>query len=83
MTTPTEHQQWDTVQDRVDHSLALVRVLRQLFWAWVNEHTLGTAYCMQGMNPLDLRLVTDLLTGELKQAEELLGHMEPLEEVHP
>jgi hypothetical protein len=83
MTTTTKYHQWETVSDRVSQSLALAKVLRKLFWQWEDEHKLGTTFEMHGLDPMDLRLVTDLLTGGLNQAEELLGHMEPIDEVHP
>ena len=77
MTSSTAYQQWETVSRRVDQSLALAKLLRELFSTWENEHTLGTDYRLHGMAPMDLRSVTDLLTTELKQASDVLSDMEP------
>jgi hypothetical protein len=38
MTAPTTYQQWETASIRVDQSLALAKILRELFWNWENEH---------------------------------------------
>jgi hypothetical protein len=81
MTAPTTYQQWETASIRVDQSLALAKILRELFWNWENEHALGTAYCICALVPVDLRLVADMLTRELTQASDDLSHMEPIEEV--
>ena len=77
MTTPMTYQQWETVSTHVDQSLALAKLLRELFWTWENEHMLGTMYRTQGLDPIDLRLMVDVLRGELTHASELVSHLEP------
>jgi hypothetical protein len=81
MTMTTKYRQWETASGHVDQSLALAKILRELFWTWEDEHAVGTAYCMRALVPMDLRLVADMLTRELTQASDDLSHMEPIEEV--
>lgn len=77
MTAPTAHDQWETVIIQLDQSLALAKVLRELFIAWEDEHMVGTTYHMHGVPPGELRAVTDLLTRGMEQASDLLGPLEP------
>jgi hypothetical protein len=73
---PTE--QWHLLAQQVDQGLALGKVVRELFWFWENEHTVGTCYTMEALTPGELRCVMDLLTGTLRHASALVYDMEPI-----